>query len=366
MQIDWTIGVELELLAPRGLSRRTLAEAIAEEQGGTVSLGFLHQEEPSKVPGMPLFNNLTLGFDVRRPDGALIARCVDDLTLQDDLDRHAPPKPGWFRIVSDDRRLLVLVTRHGRADQGIRGALEPVADLFGTTPRPGPGGMLRVCDPLGAPIAIGAPLPGERERPCELVTPPMAADHRATLERLLAPARRLGFSVAQEAATHVHFDRTPLCSASAVANLVALLHGWSGWLRRLVGTNPRCRRLGPPDPALLEATADATFRQLPWSLARERLAKLKLSKYRDVNLKNLVHDIPGKPTVEFRVLPGTMDTDEVLAGAALFEALLRRACEPRPVAPQAPRPWDPAAVEAALKALPLREDAREWWLDRLD
>ena len=361
MKIDWTIGVELELLAPAGRSRRDLAERIAARLGGTVVPFFLHQEEPSEVPGMGLFNNLTLGFEVSLPDSGWAARCVDDLTLQDDLDRKAPPKPGWFRVVSDDRRLLELVSRHGRADQGIAGAVTPLAALFGTTPQPGPDGMLRVTDRLGAPIAIGARLPGERERPCELITPPMAADHAEHLGALLSDASALGFTVAKEAATHVHFDNRALQSASTVANLVHLLTAWSGWLRVLVQTNPRCRRLGGWTPKLLELTGDARFRQLPWSLARQRLQALKLSKYRDVNLKNLVHDIPGKPTVEFRIMPGTMDPAEVLAGAALFSALLAVARRPQPIAQEEPRSWDAAAVGRALAALPMDVHAQAWW-----
>ncbi|MFT4978950.1 MAG: hypothetical protein ACI8S6_004860, partial [Myxococcota bacterium] len=102
MEIDWMIGVELELLAPRGRSRLDLAQEIAAGCGGAVVPMFLHQEEPSEVPGMAQFNNLTLGFEVMLPGGGWAARCVDDLTLQDDLDRTAPPVPGWFRVVSDD------------------------------------------------------------------------------------------------------------------------------------------------------------------------------------------------------------------------------------------------------------------------
>ena len=63
-----------------------------------------HQEsEPSRVPGMGLFHNLGLGFEVPGQ-----ARLVDDLTLQLDLDKRASPQPGWFRVVSDDVRLLAL------------------------------------------------------------------------------------------------------------------------------------------------------------------------------------------------------------------------------------------------------------------
>src|SRR5687768_1884483 len=182
--IDWTIGVEIELLAPKGSSRKTLAEHYARRAGGTVVAFFHPQSELTAVPDTPVFENLTLGFEARDAQGALIAKCVDDLTLVDDLERETPPKPGWFRVVSDDMRLLNLVARTGRADAGPYEAVAPIAALFGTEAETFPGNMVRVTDRNRAPIAIATPLPGERERPCEVVTPPIARDHAARLDEL--------------------------------------------------------------------------------------------------------------------------------------------------------------------------------------
>ena len=92
--LHWKIGVEMELLAPRGSSRRALAERLAADVGGRVRPYFCPQTEPSLVPGSPVFNNLTLGFEVIDGQGQQVACCVDDLTLQDDLDRNCPPLPG--------------------------------------------------------------------------------------------------------------------------------------------------------------------------------------------------------------------------------------------------------------------------------
>lgn len=51
MQIAWKIGVEIELLAPPGSSRKTLAAFVADQHQGSVR-SVLHQDsEPSKVPG---------------------------------------------------------------------------------------------------------------------------------------------------------------------------------------------------------------------------------------------------------------------------------------------------------------------------
>ena len=106
------MGVEFELMAPPGTNRRDLACALA-GPGGTVT-PVLHQDsEPSKVPGQPIFYNLTQGFAAHDVHGRRVAHTVDDITLQADLNPKTPPKPGWWRIVSDDRRVLHLARRHG-------------------------------------------------------------------------------------------------------------------------------------------------------------------------------------------------------------------------------------------------------------
>jgi hypothetical protein len=82
------VGFEIELLAPPGSSRRDLAEVIAVRAGGQVQRIFYPQSELSTVPGIPIFENLTLGFDALDAEGALAARCTDDLTIMVDLDRE--------------------------------------------------------------------------------------------------------------------------------------------------------------------------------------------------------------------------------------------------------------------------------------
>lgn len=320
-----TLGVELELLCPRGVSRRDVAEAIAASHHATVHPVFHPDSEPALVPGTPVFENLTLGFDVRDSDGGLVARLVDDLTLQDDLDRQAAPLPGWFRIVSDDRRILHLVRRHGRADGTLLEALQPLADLFGTQLDIDQG-IVRVADPDGSPLALGAPLPGERERPCELVTPPLPRSQLVErVHALLTPAKALGLTVATEAATHIHVDRRPLQSARIVRDLVRLWEARADAVKAAAGTNPACRRLGGWTPRLRETVEEPGFADLPWPEAKRRLAGLGLSKFVDLNLKGLAHDLAGKPTVEARFFPGTDSAEDVGRMASTVLDLLEQA-----------------------------------------
>jgi len=339
--IRWKIGCEIELLAPKGSSRRTLAEHYA-GQTGSVHPFFHPQSEISLVPDTPVFENLTLGFEARDASGAMIARCVDDLTLADDLDREHPPRDGWFRVVSDDGRLLNLVMRVGRADAGPFEAVAPVAALFGTEPEVFAEGMVRVTDRNRAPIAIATLLPGERERPCEIVTPPIERDHEARLEALLAPARALGFTIPKEAAVHVHFDGARFRDARAFRNLVRLVETWAPAIKRVVETNPRCRRLGGWPEALHEVVEDDEFVTLVWQDAQERLQATGLTKYCDVNLKNIVHDVPDKPTIEARIFPGLDSTTKILDCAAMFEAVLWLAVDTHEITRAAPSSDVPA------------------------
>jgi hypothetical protein len=352
--IAWKLGVEVELLAPRGSSRRVLAERLAAEAGGRVAPFFHAQSEPSLVPGTPVFENLTLGFEVWDAAGAPVARCVDDVTLQDDLERAHAPAPGWFRVVGDDARLLELVARHGRADGGLVDAVAPVAALFGSEPELLADGSVRVVDRCRRPVAIATHLPGERERPCELVTPPMERDHGARLAALLAPARELGFTVPREAAVHVHFDARRLRTPRAVRSLVRLVDTYGPALKARVGTNARCRRLGGWPEALRAVVEAPEFVELAWPDAQARLARVGLTKYCDVNLRNVVHDVPDKPTVEVRVLPGAIEEAPIVAGAALFAAVMELA-----VSGDVDRAPEAGDLAGLLRRLPA-EVARAW------
>ena len=160
-----------------------------------------------------------------------------------------------------------------------------------------------------------------------MITPPIETDHLDRLETLLGLARALDFSIPAEGAIHLHFDAAPLCSASAIANLVTLLgiHGES--LKQHFGTNPHCRRLGAWPQELFELVASPAFANLVWEEAQAQLAQLKLTKYCDFNLRNLVHPIPDKHTFEVRILPVWLDGQKIVEAAMLFAAILHWACE---------------------------------------
>jgi hypothetical protein len=357
--LTWKSGFEIELLAPPGASRADLATRVAARVGGSVRRFFHPQSEPSAVPGTPVFENLTLGFEVIDAAGARVAAFVDDLTLQADLEKRAAPKDGWYRVVADDARLLRLAMRHCDAAAPLASVLDPLAALFGTDAAAQPETqMVRVTDDRGVSVAIAAPLPGERERPCEIVTAPIAHGHAAVLEALLDDAIAEGFSVPQEGATHIHFDAAPLLNAPTIAALVETLWRFGDDLKSLVGANPACVRLGRWPEALLTLVREPRFTGAEWPAAREMLAGAGLTKYCDFNLFNIATEMPGKHTFEVRIFPVWLEVEPLLDAAALFEALLRRCCD----APDAPLPDNVAAL---IDVLPLDGDVAARWREKL-
>jgi hypothetical protein len=318
-------GFEIELMAPPGHSRQSLALDLAARCGGRVRPVWHHDSEPSLVPGLGRFLHLTQGFEVRRGDGTLQCTLVDDVTLIAGLDPRAGAPPGWFRILSDDSRLVNLLAAQSDPDGDLGTALDAAARLWGTAVQR-IGDVYRLDDPSGATIALAAPQGGERERPCEIITPPLTGDHGAALEELLGPARALGFTVPLEAAVHLHLDGAPFRQPHALANVVRLFAHWREPLRTLLQTNPACRRLAPlPEPLVQAADGNPARDDL-----RKAAADGSLSKFFDVNLTQLLTDTPVRDTIEVRILPGAIDADDILNRAGLVELLLDRCLDPLP------------------------------------
>jgi len=339
-------GFEIELMAPPGRSRRSLAHDLAGRVGGRIHPVWHSDSEPSLVPGLGRFLHLTQGFEVRRSDDSPLCTLVDDITLLDDLQPRTPPSPGWYRVLSDDPRLLALLARHCDPGAPLERVLDPVAALWGVEPET-VGGVVRLDDPGGATIALAAPQGGERERPCEIVTPPIASGHLEALEELLGPARELGFTVPREAAVHLHVDGGPFRTPRALANVVLLFTHYRDALRELLRTNPACRRLAPLPSPLVAAASRATPST---DELRKAADEGELTKYFDVNLTQLLTDRPKRDTLEIRILPGAISAADIVNQAALIELLLDRCEDPEPF-PVAPTGDVSALMEIAAEAL---------------
>ncbi|HVV74564.1 MAG TPA: amidoligase family protein [Mycobacteriales bacterium] len=325
------IGFELELLAPKGSSRRTLADALAARCRGSVRSVWHLDSEPTPVQSLGgRFLHLTQGFEVRRASRDVLCTLVDDVTISADLDLAVPPASGWHRLLTDDLRLAWLLERRCDPAASLDVVLDPVAQLWGETVEVL--GDVRRLDARGATVALAAPSGGERERPCEIVTPPIDHDHAEALEELLGPARELGFTVPREAAVHLHLDGKPFRDAATLANVVRLFAHWREPLRQRLGTNPECRRLKPlPDELVAAADGEPSYDEL-----RDAAKRSGLTKFYDINLTQLFRDDPIRDTLEIRILPGAITAGEVIAKASMIEALLDR-CEQGPRLDRLPR-----------------------------
>ncbi len=341
-------GFEIELLAPAGSDRQVLAEALAVRHGGEARRSFHTDSDPAVVPGAGTFRTLSPAFDVTDAGGRPVVRLVDDITIEAfQLAARTPAgHRGWYRILCDDGRLLRLVERHADPSAPLAAVLQPAADLFGTSVEL-VGGSARVDDASGASVAVAMPLPSGRERPTEIITPPLAEDHEAALAALLGPARELGFTVPLEAAVHLHVDGGPFRTAPAFGNLVRLFGHWREALWTALETNPACRRLAPL-PAELVRIVDAEP-GLGWSELQAVARSVGLTKYADVNLTQLVASRPVRATVEVRILPGDDDAAAIVRRAALVEGLLLRCLDPRPI----PRPGPGVSGETVAALLDL-------------
>lgn len=305
------VGLELELLAPPGLTRDDLARALARELGGAVTFGWKYHGAGALPDGRPDCR-LTSAARVE-VKGKWFASFVDDPTLRDDLPERDALS---FAARTDDVRLAAFIERrcwHRDARQRLH-ALTTTFDARETEE-----GLV---DPWGLPLVRWHVEPAERARVCEVVLRPLADRERpAVLRRVMRRAAALGFTVPLEAAVHAHFDAAPFRSTRALRRLVL---EWSAEWRARFEPNPRCRKLGPfPEPVrrvAREASDDDAFEVIAAGVLLAGLGREL-----DLNLLGLVERFPRHPTVEVRCLPGSLDAEATLQRLALAETFLRQA-----------------------------------------
>jgi hypothetical protein len=323
------VGIEIELLAPAGSSRFELGRQLATALGGEARPGFHRDTEPSHSDRWPRLHHLSQAVLVTGGQDQPRCRLVDDITIRDELDRLAGPTAGCHRVITDDVRIIRLAQRVLEPGAPIDTVLVPLAKLFATEVTPESRDRFRVADRGGSTVAMVVPQGAERERVCEVVTAVIDRDHRRALAQLLEPARAAGFTVPVEAAVHLHLDADLFRQGPRFAQLVRLFATRRDWLREHFGTNPRCRRLGPVPDEIVALVDEPGFEARPWPEIEATLAAMKLTKFRDLNLANLVRRTAGKDTVEIRILPGSIDPDAIIDQVVELEDLVL----PRTVSP---------------------------------
>lgn len=316
------VGIELELLAPPKRSRRRLADEIAGKIGGRVVMNWHYDSDRSRHPEFGSFAYLTPAFDVVGKHGRALVRLADDATIATDLDRTAPGAKGWRRLVAGDRdwltRLKPYLAPLAEIDENVERAAAAL-DLR-VEPR---GRRLCLLDTAGELVAEVAGVTGERPRVAEAISPPLSSGVAEWIDLVAGTATELDFGLPIEGATHLHYDAEPFRAPAAFRRLVLAFSGDLADVRRRFASNTNCRGIGPLDPALTAVVEAGDYDSLSWDEVRRRCrATGVVTKYCDINLQHILADVPRIDTVEFRMLPATLDRDQFAHLHGEVEALI--------------------------------------------
>ena len=316
-------GAELELLAPAGSSRSVLAQELAVSVGGRVQTNWHLDSEPSAHSKISLFHHLTPSFDVV-VDGSLYARLVDDITIRSDLDAKHRSELGWGRVVSDDPRILRMISDRLNPIGATFHEVSSAKEVLGLTCIEHEH-AIKMVDSSGASVALLAGVPGERERVCEVISPPLADQLPGWLDNVTGTAAGLGFVVPAESATHFHYDAEPFRDLEVFRRLVWNFVEHGDMIRQRFRTNPNCSRIGQLPSRLLDLVDSDEYGNKSWKDVASTVRAMKgVVKYLDVNLTNLVAEDPKVDTVEFRMLPGSISGQDLREMLVLVDAIVEQ------------------------------------------
>ncbi len=312
----------MELLAPVGSSRLELARAVATEWDADVRTSWHLDSEPAAHEQIKVFHHMTPAFDVVDQEGRQLLRLVDDITIRHDLDPRRQTAERWSRVVTDDPRFLRMLATKLAPIGASQAEVEAAADSLGLEAA-FHDAAAKLTDSSGASVALVAGMPGERERVCEIISPPLGGGRNEWLETVVGLATQLGFTVPQESATHVHYDAAPFRNAEAFQRLVWTFTEHAEALRARFGTNPHCTRLGPLPQAVVDLVERDDYEAMDWAtIAKEARAIDGVTKYRDINIMNLVADAPVLDTVEVRTLPGSTSAQTLIDLVAMVDGVV--------------------------------------------
>lgn len=321
-------GLELELLAPAGVSRIDLAQALAKAWDGELRYGLKYSSEGLHRDARPICT-LTPAYRVD-VQGTPRVTIVDDTTIQAQLNPSAATPKGLFRVVMDDVRFALWLQRNAwSSTPQLESVLAVMLETFeGSIESQGRGtrhsDQRALIDPYGHPLAVIAPLPGERDRVAEVVTAPLAPKTRnAVLQTVCEQAQRLGFTVPLEAAFHMHVDAAPWRSTPKLAALINAYTEAQSSLQKQWETNPRCKRLGGFSEALLKVAAE-TPNDLSFPIFAAALEMGGATKGSDLNLLGVIQLMPVQPTLEIRPLGMSLKAQTLIARMESVEAFLSK------------------------------------------
>ncbi len=309
------MGLELELLAPKGHTRVSFTRALARRVKGRVEFGFKYFSEGALADGRPLCR-LSLAARVVEHDGRVLATLVDDNTIRAGL----AAKPAERTLhATDDLRLALLAERVSWSETEAS-RLKHLEALFEGLVEDG-----TLHDAFGNPLVITLTEPRSWHRVCEVVTRPLDGnrERRSVVDAVLATANELGCTIPASAALHAHYDAAPWREVKRLSRLV-LEHAAhrDAWWAALT-PNPGCLKLAP-FPADVVRVAERPGRVgFPTFAAALRLAGA--TKACDLNVLGVIEPHPRQPTLEVRCLPMSLEVDDIVSSLGRAERLLQQA-----------------------------------------
>lgn len=308
------MGLELELLTPKGHTRVSFARALARRVKGRVEFGFKYFSEGTLPGGRPLCR-LSLAARVVERDGRVLATLVDDNSIRDGL----PAKPAGRTLhATDDLRLALLAERRCWSDSEDA-RLEQLEALFEGFVEDG-----TLHDAFGNPLVITMNEPRSWHRVCEVVTRPLDGnrERRSLVDAVLSTAKALGCTLPSTAALHAHYDAAPWRDVKRLSRLVVehAAHRDAWWAA--LSPNPGCLKLAP-FPADVVRVAQQPGR-VGFSTFAAALRLAGATKACDLNVLGVIEPHPRQPTLEVRCLPMSLEPDAVLASLERAERLLQR------------------------------------------
>lgn len=312
---DSRTGFELELLAPEGRSRFTLAEELARRFHGRVEHGFKYASAGRTPEGQPVCE-LSPAWRVVRPDGSVVASLVEDLTIREGVTASGPGV--GTKLLMDDVRLAMWAESKSWVESP-RFLLNALCSTFN--------GILDervVRDPWGQALAVVVPSDAGRERVCEIVTSPLLRhERRDVVKALMEVALGQGFRIPVEAALHAHLDRGPWMETARLKRLILALSSEREALQAALQPNPRCTQVGP-FPADVVRVATEAPDDLPFGAFCAALEMAGLKRALDFNLLGVVRKFPKHPTIEVRCLRMQENPDAMVDDVERVEQVIAR------------------------------------------
>lgn len=308
-------GVELELLAPPGSTRREVALALAGGDSARVEAGFKYYGPGQRDEAGRSVCLLTPAFRVLNPDGTLAATVVDDPTVRVGLRPGLPPSLGPC-LQTDDVRLAKWIERRcWSASEALEQKLSPLTESF-----EGRWSRDRLVDRYGHTLVRTAPERhvSDSERVCELVIPPLRREERAARwASLFGAAAAAGAALLPEGALHLHLDAGPW---RTTRRLAALLRSTEA-LRAATQSRRQSRFTGPLAPDVLRVAREADP-ELPFEVFAAALLLAGAKKFCDLNVLGAIEEFPVHPTLELRYFDPTLDARVLVSTVERVETFL--------------------------------------------